>query len=293
MKLKHIYRIVCLLLVLAACSPTPKKPRAYGNPCEVWVKDSAGILAGMLSQPYGGLPQKEPAFDVRPLPDAWKEHVQRFARCLVIYDAATPLRMARNSYAQGQTIIYTNGQCDTLYIYRVLQAQQLAWQVAQLKHRHNEWAEALVDSAFGCSVLLPPDMQRSHCADNFLWLANQHPTQMRNICFFRLPTMQSLAVTIDSILQRNLPGEEEGMYLQVGRFLHKRTPAPGMRACCWYGEGRWEMVGDAMGGPAALAVYAMGKEYLGALVFVYAPGRAKRNDMVSLKAILQTVRMRV
>lgn len=91
-------------------------------------------------------------------------------------------------------------------------------------------------------------------------------------------------VQIDSVLQKNMLGETDEMYMVIPRLGER---------------GLWEMEGDAMGGPYVMKIIRRQKngkisgrknEIIVVIGFVYAPEMKKRNLIKQLEAVLATIR---
>lgn len=91
-------------------------------------------------------------------------------------------------------------------------------------------------------------------------------------------------VQIDSVLQKNMLGETDEMYMIIPRLGER---------------GLWEMEGDAMGGPYVMKIIRRQKngkisgrknEIVVVIGFVYAPEMKKRNLIKQLEAVLTTIR---
>lgn len=91
-------------------------------------------------------------------------------------------------------------------------------------------------------------------------------------------------VQIDSVLQKNMLGETDEMYMIIPRLGER---------------GLWEMEGDAMGGPYVMKIIRRQKngkisgrknEIIVVIGFVYAPEMKKRNLIKQLEAVLTTIR---
>lgn len=91
-------------------------------------------------------------------------------------------------------------------------------------------------------------------------------------------------VQIDSVLQKNMLGETDEMYMVIPRLGER---------------GLWEMEGDAMGGPYVMKIIRRQKngkisgrknEIIVVIGFVYAPEMKKRNLIKQLEAVLTTIR---
>lgn len=91
-------------------------------------------------------------------------------------------------------------------------------------------------------------------------------------------------VQIDSVLQKNMLGETDDIYMVIPRLGER---------------GLWEMEGDAMGGPYVMKIIRRQKngkisgrknEIIVVIGFVYAPEMKKRNLIKQLEAVLTTIR---
>lgn len=91
-------------------------------------------------------------------------------------------------------------------------------------------------------------------------------------------------VQIDSVLQKNMLGETDEMYMVIPRLGER---------------GLWEMEGDAMGGPYVMKIIRRQKngkisgrknEIIVVIGFVYAPEMKKRNLIKQLEVVLTTIR---
>jgi len=87
--------------------------------------------------------------------------------------------------------------------------------------------------------------------NNFLRLSSEGVDVERSICVYTYPgdepdTARVLAMR-DSVMKRNVKGEQPSMYMATERRLptkHSRVGEHFLRT-----EGRWEMENDMMGGP--------------------------------------------
>ena len=91
-------------------------------------------------------------------------------------------------------------------------------------------------------------------------------------------------VQIDSVLQKNMLGETDEMYMVIPRLGER---------------GLWEMEGDAMGGPYVMKIIRRQKngkisgrknEIIVVIGFVYAPEMKKKKIIKQLEAVLTTIR---
>lgn len=280
-------------------------PQSGGRLCEVVVAgDSCGIVAGALSRAVEGLPQPEPSFDIALPARTRLEGAALLARNIVLVNidsarfSRTSVRYGRDVYASGQIVVYVGAPSagrlradlrGSDVLVRLLRLHELAAAIDRLRRKHNPSMEDRVRRMFCVDICLPPDMTASKAGRDFMWMSNNSPTVMQNICIYSVP---GTACSRDSVMRANIKGETDAMYMATveGSVTERRTTVGGVPAV--ERRGLWEMRGDAMGGP--FVSYAMRDPRGGTLVveaFAFAPGTGKRNVMLSLEAALLTVRL--
>ncbi len=211
---------------------------------------------------------------------------------------ATPqlvIRIRAKSAEQLRAMLYDkdgqpNGNAQKL---RTLidqsELQHLASTIKQNPEKQRE-----VKRMFGIDMKIPLSMDASKKGKRFLWLSNNANTGMQNILVFRVKdderrtknkerrgkrkegrgkndTFASLQQQVDSILQKNMPGETDSMYMTIPHIAER---------------GLWQMKGDAMGGPYVMRT----KGDIAVIAFVYAPEKKKRNLTKQLEAVLTTIK---
>lgn len=301
-------------LLFASCdSRKDMLPRSGGLPCEVTVVgDVDSLVYRVLSVDKAGLPQSEPMFDVREAkasPSEALEGVLRYARALVIVDinpkkyVEVSLGSRCNVFAEPQVILvlcapsvsalrdsdgggalggFAQKIIDKLY------ANDIRAAMVNMQRNHNPKMEAEVKRMFGFDILLPADMTLCKHGKNFLWISNNSPTAMQNICIYS----QSFSKR-DSVMRVNIKGETDSMYMTtVPGTCSAAYACRAAEALSWHDwYGLWEMKGDAMGGPlVARTIWGLTPNAPVTVEgFVYAPGQKKRNLVMQLEAVLKTV----
>ena len=292
--------ILTILFLLTACTEkSALQPTSSGRPYEVWVvataETEARSIEATLATAVAGLPQEEPSFDSRFCPSSRFTATEKRARNLIVVEtdptlySKVSITYEHNTYATPQMLIHVQAPdrqaLDTAFaqgsrygkeLLRLLNRHELTIRSNFLKRQHNPQAEQLVRDMFNIGMQIPADMQSSKRGKGFLWLSDNGTDGMQNICIFD-------AADIDSVLKANIPGEEDGMYMQ--------TVAPSIIHEGGILRGLWQMEGDAMGGPfvARRVADPSGNRHLTVLAFVYAPGTTKRNRMRQLEAVLYTI----
>ena len=286
-------------MAVGACTDTDGLlPTSGGAPSEVMVGgDCAEAVGALLEQPVAGLPQEEPAFDVKLLPTDKPNATLRLERNIVLTDidpqrhTATTVRYERNVYARPQIIIYVGSpsrqallrDLPHCHLDRLLLRHELAGYASRLD---NDTAALAREAArtFGCTIRLPKGMTLNKRGKDFMWLSDNDPRKMGNICLYASENR-------DSVMKANIKGETDAMHMATvpgttaTQTAHDRK---GRRVTLR--RGLWQMEGDAMGGPymSRTLTLADGRTIV-AEAFVFAPGEKKRDKMRMLEASVATM----
>lgn len=305
--------LLCLLTVICllnSCTDkAPLQPRSGGAPYEVLVvgadSSSVTIVASALkSMTMEGLPQREAIFDVTAVVAGRLNQSLRYARNIIMVtlvgDPLTKpsISYERNTYARQQLIMHVKAaaasQLKQPGYLRTLAHQlvrhELQGSVTALRKEHNQQAADIADSVFGIRLWVPEELSKQKLGKDFVWFSNDNPEAMLNICVYRYrATKLSATVAVrkrDSIMQRNLPGESDGMYMTTNKRSVQGRITPSLLEL----RGLWEMKDDAMGGPFVSHSMLQGDSILTVEAFVYAPSRQKRNLLRRMEAALYTVK---
>lgn len=289
-------------VTLAACNRGKQTmlPDSGGRPYEVVViGDSDSILYKVLSAPVGSLPQPEPSFDVSM--GAAMNATLRLARNIVVVETNAKLnqikvKYERNVYAEPQLIVRISTP-STAALKNAMQLQKAADDIRdlikrnemknalmRLEHKHNTKLEAEVRRMFGIDMRIPADMQASRKGKDFIWISNDSPTAMTNICIYTSENR-------DSVMQTNIKGETDDMYMTTVKGSVVTTELTVDKSVRTVRCGLWEMHGDAMGGPFVQHIIKRSDKQrtIVAEAFVFAPGTKKRNLLLNTEAALYTI----
>ena len=315
---KYVTRLLlsfCCLLIAACNDRNGMLPTSGGSPYEVTVVgDVDSILYNTLSIDVEGLPQSEPMFDVSEpdiKPAEALKGVLRYARSLVVVDI-NPKKYDKlsiackcNVHAQPQLIVRVcaptagclrsmsaqdtalQGNAHTLV--ELLKAHESKAYIETLQRKHNPKMEAEVKRMFGFDMPIPADMKSCKRGKDFLWISNDSPTAMQNICIYKQQFRNR-----DSVMQVNIKGETDSMYMttvhDACNVIYTYDEREDIHTQEW--RGLWEMKGDAMGGPFVSHTLhdIAGHKTLTIECFVYAPGTKKRNTLMRTEASLMTVK---
>lgn len=292
---------LCLLL----CSCTVRKSlmtKSGGRPFEVVVYgDEDSILYHSLTSPIPALPQSEPSFDVTiSKNNSQPKGADLLMRNIVIVTISpktfsrTSVKYERDVYAKNQIVIYVGSpsvsqlrkdMTTSSVITDLLTRQEMGVMVATLKDKHNPKMEETVRRMFGIEMLIPSDMKSYKEGKDFVWISNNSPTSMTNICIYTSENR-------DSVMRKNIKGETDNMYMTTNKESVISSIAKTQDRQVTVRRGLWEMKGDAMGGPFVSHTLhnIAGHKTLTIECFVYAPGTKKRNTLMRTEASLMTVK---
>lgn len=285
-------------------------PASTGQPYEVVLEgDSEGFVTQMLLQDVPALPQPEPMFQIIQVNKGKSKGSYLLVRTRIIVDIdkrhpGYAVVMKRDENATPQMVIRIMAR-SVGQLRAKLDGGKLRDLIDQseLKHlavvmQQNVEKQKAVRRLFGLDMKIPASMDASKTGKDFMWVSNNANTGMQNLLVFRLKKAEThgsdnllaLRHHVDSVLCRNMHGEEDGMYMQLAN-LSAYQMAQGSDAGLSINKprfyrGLWEMKGDAMGGPYVMA--QMGDAVV--LGFVYAPEMKKRNLIKQMEAVLTTIR---
>lgn len=314
-------RLLLLTAIVALCScsggPQSLLPKSGGRPYEVLLVASdrrcAAVVDSVLTQDMPSLPQREPMFDVSLIDTTRFNQTTRLARCIVIVTVnpavftSTRIRYEKNVWARPQLVVYVNTpSASQLSQYMakaghrltsLLTRAEINTAIPTLRAGSNRKAESSIRRMFRWDMRIPAEMKAGKTGRNFIWLSDNRPDRMRNICVYSysgttLDAHRALAAR-DSVMRLNIPGELDGMYMQTTPGSVTAGLATEDGRTVMISRGLWEMRNDAMGGPfvSLSTVDSVNSRIIVAEAFVYAPGTDKRNLIRSAEAALYTLGM--
>lgn len=298
--------MLMLTVLLASCREASVLPQSGGRPYEVLLVGDGGEVAEVLATDAEVLPQREPCFDVTTLAADKLDARMKLARSIVEVRLDSTLtrsvvRYEKNVYARPQMVVRVSAPSREVLrrdmprwapgLLQLLTRHEMNAAIATLRRKPNPKAAEAVREVFGAEMDIPATMQASKRGKDFLWFSNNTVQGMQNLCVYSFAPGSDFAKTRDSVMRSNIPGEEDGMFMQtVGESL-KTEPMKERNVRGTIYRGLWEMHGDAMGGPfvAHAVVDSANQRILVAEAFVYAPEATKRNKLRQMEAALYTL----
>ncbi len=317
-----LFSFYLIFILLTSCDITGKnrkKPASTGQPYEVVLEgDTDSIVTKMLTEDVTGLPQPEPLCRLIQVKKGKTQGSYLLVRTRIVVSIAErditdqsnnekdfSVKLSHDENAAPQNIIRITAR-SAQQLREKLNGEKLRRIVdeVELKHladviscnpsKQNKEMQNEIKKLFGIDLKIPVSMNASKKAKDFIWISNNASTGMQNLLVFKVKSEErrmknSNAVSaddkaqIDSILQTNMPGETDNMYMVIP-VLSER--------------GLWEMKGDAMGGPYVMqrihqstsqAEIQQGYD-LYIIGFVYAPEMKKKILIKQLEAAISTIK---
>lgn len=298
----HIVVFITSIIFFVSCSAKKSKPQSYGAANSVFVVgDTDSLIYSELSKSIIGLPQSEPALDVKYISEKNLVINNYLYRNIVIlkFDSLKYKRIAiwrkDNIYAAPQTIFLITSPTKKAFkslaskygslIRNSIQQTELQYIQKNIKIYHNVEAENIIKKEFNVNVFVPNDLTLLKRGKKFIWLSNNSASAMVNMCFYVIKN-KNFVHQRDSVMKINILGEQNGMYMVTKSVLDTMYQKGKISKVC----GLWEMRNDAMGG-LFISYLKYGTNVKNRIIvgeaFIFAPGKKKRDKMQRLEAALK------
>lgn len=325
--MKHIFLTLSLLavvLVFGGCkNGSMFTPVSSGRPYEMlvvidnaqWERPAGRALFDVLDTDVPGLPQSERSFRISNVDADHFDRVLRIFRNIIIVDiqdiyTQPKMKFSRNVFAQPQMIMKIQAPNEEEFAEFVTKNSQtiidffvkaeLNRQVKEVTAKHSDVVERKVDSIFGCKLYVPTDLTYYKTGDHFFWGSTNTATSDMNVVVYSFPytdtntfTREYFIQKRDSVMQVNLPGAREGMYMMTDTMYVETKDIMVHGAYAQEARGLWSMKGDMMGGP--FVSHSRVDEQNGRVVvveaFIYSPDKLKRNLIRLMEASLYTLQL--
>lgn len=316
-----------LFLCFSACSGEKSGrliPASSGKAYEILVVADAALkerpagqaLFRALETEVPGLPQSESAFRTMYSEPVHYDATLKLVRNIIEVDidskrySVPTFKYAKDVYAEPQAILTIQAPDEASFaafvnknarvIVNFFTRVEMNRQIEYLEEHHSEYASVQVRELFGCDVWIPSELTGAKVGKHFLWMGMNSAVADKNFVMYSYPYTGEYPLTKarfihqrDSVMKVNIPGAEIGMYMMTDS-LHTDVQTIDVRGAeVTEARGLWQVKGDFMGGPFVSHAHWDGenKRIVVAEVFVYAPGRMKRNLMRQMEASLYTLRL--
>lgn len=324
-RLLYLVLAVVTLTVASSCGENKKVFRATstGAPYEVLVVVDAGVwerpagraLYNALDTDMPGLPQSERSFKIMYTAPRNFDSILRVVRNIIIVDinpekyTQVKFQQSSNTYASPQSIMTIqapNEEEMQTYVTENKQAildyfnrAEINFQIRMLESSHSDMVSHKVKEMFDCDIWVPGEMIASKTGEDFLWVSTNRASSDLNLVMYSYPYTDSRTFTHDfymhkrdSVMEANIPGSKEGMYMQTDTMTVFTNDISVHGEYALEARGLWKMKGDFMGGPfvSHTRLDKANNRVVTAEIFIYSPDKAKRKLVRKMEASLYTLR---
>lgn len=285
-----------------------------GSP-DIWQHPSGEAILQALDIDVPGLPQAERSFHIVCASSDGHKRMPERSRNLVVltvdtFYARPKLVIAQDVYASPQAVLTIQASDEDVLIRFVSKNRQVIAdyftqmererQLSMLAEHHSADAASAVRDLFGCEVLIPAGLNASKKGEDFFWVSTNVAAGDRNFLIYAYPytsgeifTKACFVHKRDSVMRINIPGAVEGTYMETDSLMTEVRPVSVQGRLALEARGLWRVKGDFMGGPFVSHVHldTVNRRVVVAEVFVYAPGRQKRNLIRPLEASLYSLKL--
>lgn len=321
--MRKILALLLISIALVSCSQDGDRPmssdtlpKSNGGVLDimvvasegVWQDEAGEVLRKYVTEAQYGLPQPEPWFTLRQVNHKQFNSLLKRVRNLIILDLdSTDFRGQKNYFAKPQLVYHLTAPTEKeLAALIVSKQKEMLAEIRQSEIDHLQ-KRLLVKyqpthptlKAHHLNLKIPMDYDLEKYSDNLLvfWKKGLKSDQGILVYIEEIdPTSGVLGERIiplrDSLTQIHVQGEKEGTYMMVEDILPPRMSNREIDGqFTLETRGLWRTKGDFIGG--AFVNYSIFDEINNQRImldgFVYAPEQNKRDLLLELEAILQTI----
>lgn len=326
---KHLFYLsmVWVLTLVTACSGNKKgvfTPTSSGRAYEIlvvvdpglWERPAGRALFDVLDTDVPGLPQSERSFRMMNTAPAYYDATLKLIRNIIIVDVnpnqytQPKFKHAKDVYAAPQSILTIQAPDEESFGEFVTENRQVIIdyfthaemnrQIAALEGKHSDYVATKVKSKFDCDVWVPGELTSFKEGEDFFWAGTNTATGDRNFVIYSYPytdkdtfTKEYFVHKRDSVMQVNIPGAREGMYMATDTLMTDVRPISVQGEYALEARGLWLVKGDFMGGPyvSHARLDRANQRVIVSEIFVYSPDKLKRNLVRQMEASLYTVKL--
>lgn len=309
---------------LASCTKSMILPVASGRPYEVlvvledeiWEAPAGRTLFDILDTDVPCLPQSERSFRISHTDPKHYDHLMQLFRNIILVNidktqfSQTRMRFARDKYATDQIVLTINTPSQESLkefceqhrqeVVDFLTRTEMNRLIKKLEKKFSKVTDDLAWFIFSCHIYVPDELKSYKKGENFFWSSNNTASGLENICMYSYEyegpetfNKEYMLHKRDSIMEKNLPGEKEGMFMQTDTLCTLVKPIVVHKDFAMEARGLWFMKNDCMGGPfvSHSRVDKETNRVIVAEAFVYAPEKKKRDLIRRLEASLYTLQL--
>ena len=310
--------------ILASCTKNMVLPVASGRPYEVlvvledeiWEAPAGRALFDILDTDVPCLPQSERSFRISHTDPKHYDHLMQLFRNIILVNidktqfSQTRMHFMRDKYATEQIVLTINTpsqeslkefcQEHRQEVVDFLTKTEMNRLIKRLEKKHSKTVDDLAWLNFSCHIFAPDELKSYKKGKDFFLTSNNTSSGLENICMYSYEyegpetfNKEYMLHKRDSIMEKNLPGEKEGMYMQTDTLCTLIKPIVVHKEFAMEARGLWIMKNDCMGGPfvSHSRVDTESNRVIVVEAFVYAPEKKKRDLIRRLEASLYTLQL--
>ena len=313
--------LIIFLIVSCKSNKQPLLPSVTGRPGDLlivinspdWDSEAGEELKRVFDQPYEGLPQYEPLFDMMHISHDDFSNVLKTQRNIINVEimpryTEPKIRVQKDLWANSQLIINMYADSDQQFVKLLKENETRIINVLEDMererlsdiHRKNfdkDLHDKLLNQ-FGVSLLIPKGYNLDVDSANFAWMSMDVSSILLNVIVYTYNYKDTNTFTKDYLIDKRneitkkyIHGETEGSYMttetEYGPFFSEYM----LRGKRYVAElrGLWKMEhGIAMGGPfiSITTLDERTNKIITVEGFVFAAGHNKRNYLRQVEAII-------
>lgn len=317
--------LITLIGILPQCSSDVQKgelmPTCTGKtgdlllimPDATYEGKTGDTVFATLTQPVMVLPQAEATFKVIHINKTQITNLIKKSRNVLETDInpqyqKPSITVEENKYARPQIYITLKAANDTalqniflktanFIIDTITHAEQLRY-YNFFNQNHESEAENQLKKKHNVKLMIPYGFSKDVDKQNFVWISKETSISSQGLLVFNYPytgpkdfNLQNLIGKMDSILEKNVPGPEDGSFMTTSKKIEpiKKEYMRGKNYVCEI-RGLWETQGDFMGGPyvSQSMVDTVNNQLITTFAYVYGGKNDKRNLLWQLEGIMNS-----
>ncbi len=316
--------ILVIMTIATSCKDKGFKPTSSGRPYELivvidadlWERPAGRALFDVLDTDVPGLPQSERSFRMMSTTPNGFNTTLKLIRNVIMVEVSPErytqgkLNYASDVYAQPQMIMTIQApneeelqktiEENKQVIIDFFTRAEMNRQIRILENAHDDYIKTKVSSMFDCNVWVSGELNNVKIGEDFIWASSNTASNNMNFVIYSYPytdketfTEEYILHKRDSIMQINIPGSKEGMYMTTNHNAVISKPISVHGQYAYEVRGLWRMKGDMMGGPfvSHTRLDEANQRIITAEIFIYSPDKLKRNLVRFMEASLYTLKL--
>lgn len=314
--------IIPLLFVSCENSHSPIKPNATGKPGEIliicseklWKTNIGDTIFDDLSTPFKILPQDEPFFNVINIPKTAFKNIFKTHRNIIFINIeqknkTEKITITKNKWADNQLIYTLYAQNDSTFFEiwnKNIEKIKTTYFNKELKRYQNVFKKYIntnvkkqLAEKYKINLDITTDYNLDVAKEHFCWISRETDISSQGILIYDYPYTDSSTFTTefivkkrDQITKNNVPGPENGTYMQTEKKIPIKSTQTKLNGnYCYEIRGLWYTENYFLGGPFInISVLDQTRNRIVTIeAYVYAGKQYKKLYLWQTEAIIKTL----